>query len=185
MKKHSTTLILVLVFAAAFATVAGAQDISKVVTPLRVQVVVSKYQGEKKISSLPYTLTVNASDPRTASNRASLRMGAQVPIVTTTRTSATDATPMNSVSYKDVGTSVDCTATLLDESRFKLEITIEDSSVESVPGAASNVNHPAFRSFRSNNTLLLKDGQTSQFTTATDKVSGEVVKVDVTLTVVK
>jgi hypothetical protein len=32
---------------------------------------------------------------------------------------------------------------------------------------------------------MLKDGQTAQFTTATDKVSGDVIKVDVTLTVVK
>jgi len=31
----------------------------------------------------------------------------------------------------------------------------------------------------------LKDGQTAQFTTATDKVTGESVRVDVTLTVVK
>ena len=33
--------------------------------------------------------------------------------------------------------------------------------------------------------MMLKDGQTAQFTTVTDKVSGEIVKVDVTLTVVK
>ena len=33
--------------------------------------------------------------------------------------------------------------------------------------------------------MVLKDGETGQFTTATDKVSGETVKVDVTLTVVK
>jgi hypothetical protein len=32
---------------------------------------------------------------------------------------------------------------------------------------------------------LLKDGGTSQFTSAVDKVSGEIVKVDVTLNVVK
>ena len=29
-------------------------------TPLRVQVVFSKYQGEKRVASLPYTLTCNA-----------------------------------------------------------------------------------------------------------------------------
>jgi len=32
---------------------------------------------------------------------------------------------------------------------------------------------------------VLKDGQTSQFTTAVDKLTGIVTKVDVTLTVVK
>jgi hypothetical protein len=35
------------------------------------------------------------------------------------------------------------------------------------------------------NTLLLKDGQSAQLTSAADKISGEVLKVDVTLTVVK
>ena len=32
---------------------------------------------------------------------------------------------------------------------------------------------------------MLKDGQTTQYTTATDKVTGEVTKVEVTLTLVK
>ena len=32
---------------------------------------------------------------------------------------------------------------------------------------------------------MLKDGQSTQFSAATDKVSGEVVTIDVTLTVVK
>jgi hypothetical protein len=44
---------------------------------------------------------------------------------------------------------------------------------------------PVFRSFRSTNTLVLRDGQTRQFTAATDRVSGEVVRIDVTLNVVK
>jgi hypothetical protein len=33
--------------------------------------------------------------------------------------------------------------------------------------------------------VILKDGQTSQLTVATDKVNGEVTKVDVTLNVLK
>jgi hypothetical protein len=32
---------------------------------------------------------------------------------------------------------------------------------------------------------VLKDGQTAQFTTAVDKITGIVTKVDVTLTIVK
>jgi hypothetical protein len=38
--------------------------------------------------------------------------------------------------------------------------------------------------FESSETLVLKDGQSSQFTAATDKISGEVTK-SITLTVVK
>lgn len=154
-------------------------------TALRVQVVISKYQGDKKISSLPYTLSVNAND----SNRsASLRMGAQVPIVSTAA-GAADGKPVTSVQYKDVGTSIDCSVNSIDESRFRLNITIEDSSVytddRSAQGAPIRSDHPAFRSFRSIDMLILKDGQSAQYTSGTDKVSGEVVKIDVTLTVLK
>jgi len=51
------------------------------------------------------------------------------------------------------------------------------------PGLAKG--NPSIQSFRANESLLLRDGQSLQFTTATDKVTGDVMKVDVTLTVVK
>ena len=35
---------------------------------------------------------------------------------------------------------------------------------------------PSFRSFRASDAMVLKDGATAQFTTATDKVSGETVR---------
>jgi type II/III secretion system protein len=157
---------------------------------LRVQVVLSKYQGDKKISSMPYTLSVNSER---GNSRASLRMGAQVPIVigTTNVPPPADgkaATPLQSIQYKDVGTNIDCQAYPVDsDGRYKLDISFEDSSVYTLEGqnAMRPGDHPSFRSFRSSNTLLLKDGQTVQFTTATDKLNGEVVKADVTLTVVK
>ena len=44
--------------------------------PLQVQVVISKYQGEKKIASAPYVLSVNAND----NSLARLRVGAEVPL---------------------------------------------------------------------------------------------------------
>ena len=45
-------------------------------TPLKLQFVISKYQGDKKISSVPYVVSVNANQRR----NTSLRMGGQVPI---------------------------------------------------------------------------------------------------------
>jgi hypothetical protein len=69
-----------------------------------------------------------------------------------------------------------------------VSVTIDDTSVigddaSAQPGLAKG--NPSFRSFRANESLLLRDGQSLQFTTATDKVTGDVMKVDVTLTVVK
>jgi hypothetical protein len=44
---------------------------------------------------------------------------------------------------------------------------------------------PSVRKFQSTFNLLLKDGQTATHTAATDPVSGEVLRIDVTLTVLK
>jgi type II secretory pathway component GspD/PulD (secretin) len=148
---------------------------------LKVQVVLSRYQGDKKVSSLPYTLTVTTNDRPT-----SLRMGAQVPVGTSFST-AGGAPPVQSFSYRDVGTSIDCGAYALEGGKYGLRLTVEDSSVypDDTGATAPPTGHPSFRSFRSDQTIVLADGQSAQYTTATDKVTGEVVKVDVTLTVLK
>ncbi len=186
MTNYLSKLALFVVLALTFGVAAGAQEPSKspAVTPVRVQVVVSKYQGEKKTSSLPYTMSINVGPRADPIYRASVRIGATVPIV-----SPAKAGDVPTVVYKDVGTSIDCTANILDDGRFKLEISIDDSSVYSDDQTPHTVGHiserPVFRSFRSNNSVLLRDGQSAQYTVATDKVSGETVKVDVTVNVVK
>src|SRR5256885_9369458 len=64
-------------------------------TPLRVQVVISEFDGEKKISSLPYTILINAENPR--AQTAKIRMGLKVPIATST----------TQFQYADVGSNLD------------------------------------------------------------------------------
>ena len=44
---------------------------------------------------------------------------------------------------------------------------------------------PSFRSFRTSFSVMLRDGQTTQHTSATDPVTGEVIRIDVTLNVMK
>ena len=146
--------------------------------PLTVQVVISKFQGDKKIASLPFALAVNANETGT---KAELNTGVQILIPMVTIDGKTTG-PV----YKDVGTTIRCSATAIDGGRFKLELAVEDASV--YPDAklpVDGVRGPWLQAFRSSQTLLLKDGQTTQYTTATDKVTGEVTKVEVTLTVVK
>jgi hypothetical protein len=43
----------------------------------------------------------------------------------------------------------------------------------------------AFRTFSFNNTMRMRDGETAEFITATDKITGEIVKAIVTLSVAK
>jgi Flp pilus assembly secretin CpaC len=147
--------------------------------PLKVQIVIARYQGEKKISSMPYNLSVITG------RGANLRMGTKIPITMLMMSNVPkDAPAGGPVQYQDVGTNIDCTATALEDGRFSLHLTIEDSSVYPDEQSASKGN-PSFRSFRASNAMVLKNGETGTFTTATEKVTGETVKVDVTLTVVK
>jgi hypothetical protein len=183
------TLVCVLLLAAAFTGVVNAQDKpadqnAAATTPLKLQVVISRYQGEKKISSLPYVLSTNAGVP------ATLRMGVMVPVASTSytpvATGGANVNPLTAYQYKDVGTNIDCTTAALDDGRFRVVLTIEDSAVYPEDQAPVNSSdRPSFRSFRAANSLVLKDGQTSQLTTAVDKVTGIVTKVDVTLNVVR
>jgi Flp pilus assembly secretin CpaC len=151
------------------------------VVPLKLQVVLSKFQGEKKVSSLPFILSLATGQPR-----VSLRMGGEVPIATSNGTPAA----VVSFNYRNVGTSIDCWATALDDGRYSVNIGLEDSSVYSADRDGAGLSkagndQPSFNTFKVNETVILRDGESSQFTTATDKISGKVSKVDVTLTVLK
>ncbi len=109
-------------------------------------------------------------------------MGLQVPIQISTKDS-----PSNVV-FKDVSNNVDCSAHSLADARFHVRCTIEQTSVyqgSGETGSLSISSTPVLRMFRSDESLILKDGQTTQLTSATDPVSGEALKVDVTLNVLK
>jgi hypothetical protein len=157
--------------------------------PLRVQVVLTTYQGEKKLSSVPYTMSVNATSGPFPGVPSQMRMGVKVP-VPAMAPSTIDGKPINMgggpVVYQDIGTNIDCTAVALDDGRFQLHISIEDQSFANPQSAITRPGEPPIiRSFRLSNQVVLKDGQSTQFTAATDRVSGEVVRAEVTLTVSK
>ena len=178
-------IVFALALAMTSAGVAVAQDKSTDSTPkpptvpLKVQVVISRYEGDKRMSVVPYTLSVNAGQ------KASLRMGSKVPVVSSSLIPAGgDAKRTESYQYTDVGTNIDCATGTLDDGRFMVEVSLDDSSVDE-PSRATAGDLPSFRSFRASNSLVLKDGQTAQFTSAVDKTTGVVTKVDISLTVVR
>jgi hypothetical protein len=180
---------------AAAAQEARDRDLAKIV-PVKVKIVLSKYQGEKKISSLPYEMAV-----RTDGTTSNIRMGTQVPVpgmgapvppappTPNADGGGKPAPPapgrIGPFNYHDVGTNIDCRVTNLDTGRYSVTVSIEDSSVYRDDPSSQATGVPAFRSFRTLNSLILRDGQTTEFTAAADKVSGEVIKAEVTLTVVK
>jgi hypothetical protein len=157
------------------------------VVSLKVQLVVSRFQGEKKVSSVPYTLSATAGDSRY--ELARLRIGTQVPIPSAGPAPPVDGKPTppgSAFSYRDVGTNIDCMTRSVGDRQFQVQLTVEQTSVvmEGKPKDGAP-NAPMFRSFRVVNSAVLKDGETTQFTTATDSVSGEIVRIDVTLNVVR
>ena len=157
--------------------------------PLKVQLTLSRFMGEKKISSTPYMLGVLSNAQKT-----SLRMGVQVPVATTVfgpKTDGVASIPQSSYSYRDVGTNIDCQAQDVGNGLFSLVMLIEDSSIQldKSPDSADEKkimrDVPAFRSFRASFSMVLRDGQTMQYASATDPISGEVMRIDVTLALAK
>jgi hypothetical protein len=155
--------------------------------PLKVTLVLSRFQGEKKISSLPFTLFVTAND----GEFTRLRMGTQVPVPTTILSGNNPATvaPVQSYNYKDVGTNIDCRASSEGEG-YRIMLTVTDSAVyfpdkTEAMVASSATGAPAFRNFNSTVDVLMRDGQTVQYTSVADPVSGQTIKLDATLNVQK
>jgi hypothetical protein len=157
-------------------------DASKNIVPLKVTVVFYEYDGEKKLSSLPYALFVKAD--QSSRYMAKVRMGVRVPIWTGAKESA--------IQYQDVGSNLDCSAQTMDDGKYMIDLSLERASIYPNSGdypAASKPDEqphqPLFRQFRANLMLLLRDGQTTQNIIATDPMNGHTVKIEVTLNVVK
>jgi hypothetical protein len=154
--------------------------------PTKVQVVFTEFDGEKKVSSLPYTLSLLSSTDR-GRNYTSLRMGLKVPIM------GSNKDGQNQLQYMDVGTNIDARIQPTSDGRFTLNMQIRRSSVHTLEGANKEAawstgeasGRPILREYSASFDFILRDGQTMQTTVATDPLSGRVVKVDVTLMVVK
>jgi hypothetical protein len=161
---------------------------------VRIGLVIARYQGEKKVASLPYTLVVGTGGPRTR-----MRMGVDTPIPVTSLAPSEPGAPKlpTSYQYKTVGTNVDCAVwerrrlgeAGQPETVYRVSLSVENSSVFSGPDARASGGGvegvPLFRRFETAIELGLHDGQTLQTIASTDPVTGEVVKIDVTLNVVR
>jgi hypothetical protein len=156
---------------------------------LRVQLVISRYQNDKKQASLPYTFLVGAK-PSTnpGGNRVRMRMGIDTPVPSVTYDES-GKPKSTGIQYRNVGTNIDCWATDLTDGHYQLNLQVENSSAVA-PGPGTSAREdlggaPMFRRFETFIDPILRDGQTVQTVASTDPVTGEVVKIDVTLNVVK
>jgi hypothetical protein len=137
------------------------------IVPLKVQVTITRLQKEVVTARNPFVLWVNANDDRRS-----------------TRVSLASSVPMSDgakINYQSVGTQINCNADSTPDGRFRLDLTVNDSSV--VPGKDGAL--PSIQSLTSNNILLVREAQTAEFLSTTDKVTGEVTKIDVVVTALR
>jgi hypothetical protein len=157
--------------------------------PVQVKIVFSEYEGDKKVKSLPYTLLVR--EPRGESSWSKIRMGSRVPVLT-----GTSPNMPAQWQYIDVGTNIDCRASQAPDGRYRLSLMMERSWAEGeVPSSdgksssteahAGESHQPVIRQFRSDSEVIMRAGQTLETNFATDPVSGKVIKIEVTLEVLR
>ena len=158
-------------------------------TPIKVQIVFTDFEGDKKTKSLPYVMYVNAPDStELRAGWTKFRIGSRLPIYV----------GKNEMQYMDVGTNVDARAANTGDGHILLQLILERSWVEgeiSVPvmksdssssdPSSGHFQEPIIRGFKSELDMKLRDGQPVESTVATDPISGKVVKVEISFTVVK
>jgi len=140
--------------------------------PLKLQVVVATYEGDRKVSSMPYTLLATANG-----NEVIFTSSSSVPI---------QNGPGGTISYTNLGTTLRCSV-ITEAGSFKVLLNFDDKSVMAsktsvaVTGATRPPDSVTFHSVNYNSAISMKDGETKQLISAPDKVTGELVKIDVTL----
>jgi hypothetical protein len=186
-------LFIVILIAALLAWPLVAQDKSNSTakTPsatLKLQVTIVEREGDKKVANLPYTFFVMADNPGPGSPWSKLRTGSRVPVYV-----GKDA----GMQYIDVGTNIDARGISGDEGRFDISLNLERSwvagevdvpvekSAPSTTEAPAHFKQPIIRQFRTEMTLPMRDGQTTEITQSADPTSGRVLVITVTMNVVK
>lgn len=153
--------------------------------PLRLEVLLSEFDGTHKVSSLPYSINILGTaihDRRPRS--ASLRYGIKIPVG-----------EGNQIQYQSIGTNIDCTAIQREDGAYRLDLRVSRQSLSSAdsasgeaswkPGSSGPTPLPVLRSFDDEFTVVARLGQTVEGTSAADPVTGHILKIEVTLTAAK
>ena len=150
--------------------------------PLKITIVLHEFNDKQEIATLPYEVSVSATDSREKA-RGSGRVGTRIPVMTS----------KEQFTYVDIGTSYDCAVSTLGDGRFRIETTIDRSSVsvtdakdikaKSIP--TESPENPRINSLRLAFDVILHDGESQEASVATDPLTGHVWKVEVRLKALK
>jgi hypothetical protein len=159
---------------------------------LKVQIVFTEFEGEKKVKSIPYTSVFATTGQPTDTMR--LRIGSRVPLMTEKDGGGGGI----QFQYVDVGTNLDCTAERLEDGRFGLRIAFERSWIQGDVAISTDktaeaqglttggpFKQPVIGQYKTTEYLVARDGQTVETTVATDPLNGKQLKIELTLNVLK
>jgi hypothetical protein len=193
MKRVPVLLVMWTVLAGFLAPLSAQEKSSTDAKPpaptLKVQVTIAETDGEKKVLNLPYTYYLRAAEGGPAAPWTKLRLGSRIPVYVGKE---------NAMQYIDVGTSIDSRAYSSENGRFDITLNLERSWVEGdvpVPMEKATAQttdahvgpfrEPIIRQFKTELSLTMRDGQTTQSTLAADPLNGKVMSITVTINVVK
>jgi hypothetical protein len=139
---------------------------------LRVQFQETRLRGESTTATRATTLALHAD-----AEAASISVGSQVPIAVAGKDATTTL-------MKNVGVQGRAKVESLPDGRYRLNAHFEESSVLAPSGGAAvtSGDNPILLVVRGESALVLREGETVPFASAVDPVTGEVVRVDLTVT---
>jgi hypothetical protein len=156
--------------------------------PVKLTVVLTENDGEKKVASLPYSILVN-SDTGGLAGHATYstftRVGVRVPVPAGGKE--------GQATFVDVGSNIDCGVQTEEDGRFTVRLNFERSSLyfqgrgdEKGTIKTAETGQPYIPTIRAQSLLVtVKDGQSVEVLTATDPLNGHVFRINLTLNVQK
>jgi hypothetical protein len=159
------------------------EEKAKPSVPIKVQIVFTEFDGDKKISSMPYSFMVIADEKVGGYYSTSLRTGVRVPVETGNKD--------QQITYMDIGFNIDCGIRSEEDGRYRVYLIFDRSafypnkSPEGERMVANPGGQPLIRQFRTSENLILKDGQTSDNIVSTDPLNGHTLRVSVTINLQK
>jgi hypothetical protein len=163
---------------------ANSPEKAKSITPVKVQVLLTESDGDKKIASLPYSFLVNAEPAGHTGFSNFTRVGVRVPVAGVGKD--------GQAQFVDVGSNIDCGVQTEEDGRFSVRLNFERSSLyfqgrgdEKGAVRTAETGQPYIPTLRTQTLVLVRDGQTAEALSAADPLNGHVFRITVTLSVQK
>jgi hypothetical protein len=150
--------------------------------PVKIQIVFSEFEGEKKISSMPYSFIAITDEKVGGYYSTSLRTGVRIPVEIDGKD--------QKATYMDVGSNIDFGIRTTTDDSYHLYMIFERSALypstsdDKLP-AHTPGQPPLVRQFKASENIVLKDGQTSESVVSTDPLNGHSLHISVTINLVK